>query len=556
MPDIYPHLDTIPQRYLVPPELQPQFLELPGTVIPGCVNAGYEMVDRQVERGLGDHPALIHHEAGVVYTYRDLQKLTNQFANALRGLGLRAGDRVAYRSANRPEAVVAILGTWKAGGVLVPTPPQARAKELQFYLSDTEARFFIVYNRPGYIEDAPEGMAGTAVEQVVAFPDATGTPYHAWSDLLARAGSEFDCSRTPADSLLLIWHTGGTTGTPKACYHTHKRYLLGGYSCGRATRTGPGERRLIAAPIGHAMALLYHTSFSLLHGASVVQVEHYQRPDVILDAIEKHKVHTFTAVAASWAHMLDVHLSAPGARDLSSLRRGYAIYLSAASAKVYEGWKSLGIELMNNLGTTAFANWILVPPLDEPFPPTTLGKPSPGYDVQVVELDGQNMVPCPDQQMGRLVARGPTGLTYWNRPGLQERDVVNGWNVIDDLGLRHESGNIMYLGRSDFLINTAGYKVAPVEVEEVLRSHPAVREVAVLGVEDPVRLEIVMAYVTPNPGYEGSEALKQELREHCKAAISPYKAPRRIEFIEGLPRDPVGKVQVRTLQDWARTART
>jgi 2-aminobenzoate-CoA ligase len=227
------------------------------------------------------------------------------------------------------------------------------------------------------------------------------------------------------------------------------------------------------------------------------------------------------------------------------------MWQSASSTEVYDGWNERGTELLNNFGSTAFATWVLVPRVGESFAPASLGRPSPGYVVQAVEPDRPDVFAVQEGKPGRMAVKGPTGLTYWRRPEYQKRDVVAGWNLIDDLIRFDETGNAAYLGRTDFIISTAGYKVAPVEVEEVLARHPAVREVAVIGAPDPTRQEVVAAFVAVKPGYVGDDTLRLDLQELVKRELSPYKYPRRVEFIDALPRDPVGKVQPRALKDLA-----
>jgi 2-aminobenzoate-CoA ligase len=222
---------------------------------------------------------------------------------------------------------------------------------------------------------------------------------------------------------------------------------------------------------------------------------------------------------------------------------------------VYDGWLARGVELLNNFGSTAFATWVLVPRDRESVPRASLGRAAPGYEVRAVELDGRGEArPVPAGTTGRMAVKGPTGLTYWNRPDLQGRDVVDGWTYSDDLIAFDDDGNAAYLGRTDYLISTAGYKVPPGEVEEVLAAHPAVAEVAVVAAPDPVRQEIVMAFVAIEPGIDANDELRRELQDLVKRELAPYKYPRRIEFIDSLPRDHVGKVRHSVVKDWAERA--
>lgn len=348
----------------------------------------------------------------------------------------------------------------------------------------------------------------------------------------------------------MIWHTGGTTGKPKACYHTHRRYILGGLATASALGLKPGDRFSAAAPVGHALGFLVHTSFSVLSGVTAVFIEDFRQPLVVLGAIQEQRVDTFVAVAATWARLLEVAEQSP-AVDLSCLRRSYALWQSASTADLAQRWARHGVRLRNNFGSTSFAAWVIVAREDDGCVPSSLGRPSPGYMIGLVDPDsGQVEVPS-GAAIGQLAVKGPTGLTYWNRPELQAQEVVNGWTIVDDLIEFGDDGFIAHRGRTDFLISTAGYKVAPVEVEEALGTHPAVREVGVIGAPDPERGEIVAAFVALRQGHVADDGLRRELQAHVRERLSPYKYPRRVEFIDALPRDHVGKVLPGVLKAWA-----
>jgi 2-aminobenzoate-CoA ligase len=545
MKDRYPPYPSIDPGWLVPPEDQPEYLELPGHQLGGDANTASAILGAAPPAA----PAIIRHETGETLTYRDLAVRSARIANVLAGAGVQPGDRVAFRSTNRPEAVLTALAAWRLGAVVVPTPPQARAAELRFFLEDTEPRVLVTLGRPDLVEDVRPALAGSSVEHVFTFGDEVAGEFEDLDAVSSRASAEYAGAPVEADSLAIVWHTGGTTGKPKGCYHTQRRFLLGGYAFAGATGVGPGQRWAAGAPIGHALGFIYHTIFTLLHGATIVTIEDFARPQTVLKAIAQHEVYCFTAIAASWARMLETIAAEPRLGQLPTLQRAYAMWQSASSTEVYDAWKARGIELLNNFGSTAFATWVLVPRAGEPFPPASLGRPSPGYRIQAVEPELLKVVPVAAGEPGRMAVQGPTGLTYWRRAELQRRDVVDGWNLVDDLIRFDQDGNATYLGRTDFIISTAGYKVAPVEVEEVLARHPAVREVAVVGAPDPIRQEVVAAFVALKPGFAESEALRKELQDLVKRELSPYKYPRRLQFIQALPRDSVGKVLPRMLKD-------
>jgi 2-aminobenzoate-CoA ligase len=552
MKDVYPSDTTLPAEYLARPEDQPDYTDWPPSPVEGEANVGDYLSDRQVRAGNGDVVAAIHAETGESYTFRQLAQESDRLARGLLALGVKRGDRIAYRAPNVPDFLVVMIGALKAGAVVVPTPASARADELRFLLRDTGARFVFAHPRTT-LEVVEAAVQGTPCEEMFAFgAGAETTGCRSWRELMTGEGA-FARSPTTPNAVAILWHTGGTTGQPKACYHTHKRYIAAGLSLGEATGATVGQRWAATAPIGHALGLIHHTNYSMMHGATVVLIENYAKAEVVLDAVERWRITTLTGLAVTWAKMLQA-LEQNGNTDVSSLQRCYAMWQSASSSQVYDSWKARGIELLNNFGSTAFATWVLIPPLGEPSPRASLGCAAPGYEVAAVEVVGRTVRRLPPGTIGQMAVRGPSGLTYWNRPGLQQRDVVDGWTLSDDLIQFDAAGHAAYLGRTDYMISTAGHKVAPVEVEEVLSRHSSVREVAVVGAPCPIRQEIVAAYVVVREGLEKTEGLKDELVNFAKPILSSFKLPRRIEFIDALPRDSVGKVQTRTIKQWAAAA--
>jgi 2-aminobenzoate-CoA ligase len=546
MKDVYPPFPTIPARSLVPAEMQPDYADVPEADATAALAEA--LAGRHVDAGHGDAVAIIHHDTGVRSSFAELAKAGARLGNALRSSGVRPGDRVAVRSTNRPEAIHAVLAAWHVGAVVVPTPLQARASELRFFFEDTGAETVIADMRDGRASEIAEAVRGTSVERIVGF-GSEDHPFDDWSELVSGASERFEGPTPDPDGLALIWHTGGTTGTPKACYHTRRRFLLGGHAVGAATGVRRGERWAAAAPVGHALGFIYHTIYTLLHGATIVMIERFNRAEDLLTAIAAHDVDTFTAVVATWAR-LKATIEASGTdRSLASIKRAYGMWQSSSSSEIGDWLQQRGIELLNNFGSTSFATWVLVPRPGEACRRGSLGRPAPGYDVIAIDPDAAGVVEVPTGAIGRMAVRGPTGLTYWNRLDQQHRDVVDGWTLVDDLIRFGDDGNAEYLGRIDYLISTAGYKVAPVEVERTLCAHPLVREVAVLGAPDPIRQEVVAAFVVLETGVIGDDALRLELQSAVKAQLSPYKYPRRIEFLSALPRDGVGKVQMKILRE-------
>ena len=538
MKDIYPQLGTLPPEWLTAPEDQPEYLDVPGIRLDEGTDLGSMLCDVPARAGLGGATAIVHHESGQTLTFSELAAVSDRAAAAFAGLGIRPGDRVALRGGNSPELIIAAIATWKIGAVVTLIPPLARAAEVEFFLADTQPRLLVLTQ--------PESDEISAVFAQVA---GLGVVRAAdWDALLAGAGPR---PAVPADldRVAIVWHTGGTTGRPKGCYHTQRRFLLGGLSLGMATGAAAGQRWAAAAPMGHALGFIHSTNFTLLNGVTLVVVSGFAKPAVMLEALTRHEVTQFTAIAATWAGLLAA-LDAGQAPEPAALTRGYAMWQSSSASEVAAGWRRRGIELLNNFGSTAFATWVLVPPADRPVPQASLGQPAPGYEVLAVDPDlDQGPRPMPAGEPGRMAVRGPTGLTYWRLPGKQGTDVRFGWSLQDDLIRFGDDGLANYLGRTDFMISTAGHKIAPVEVETVLGHHPAVREAVVFGLPDRTRRETVAAFVVLNPGFGASDKLRRELQDFVKSRLAPHKYPRRLDFIDAIPRDSVGKVQPRILKE-------
>jgi len=545
MKDIYPRLDTLPSEWLTAPEDQPDYVGIPGVSLDEGTDLGSMLCDVPVRNGLGGTVAIVHHETGRSLTFGELAAVTDRAAAGFAALGIRPGDRVALRGGNCPELVIAAIATWKIGAVVTLIPPLARAAEVEFFLADTQPRLLVLMQPEGDEVGAVLGQVpGLSIVSVGhSRPGAL-----AWDAVLAAAGPR-PGGPADLDRVAIVWHTGGTTGRPKGCYHTQRRFILGGLSLGMAAGAAPGQRWAAAAPMGHALGFIHSTNFTLLNGVTLVVVSDFTKPAVMLEALARHEVTQLTAIAASWAGLLEA-LEAGQAPEPAALVRGFAMWQSSSASEVASGWRRRGIELLNNFGSTAFATWVLVPPLDRPVPQASLGRPAPGYEVLAIDPDlSQGLRSVAAGEPGRMAVRGPTGLTYWRLPAKQHADVQFGRSLQDDL-IRFDDGGLAdYLGRTDFMISTAGHKIAPVEVETVLSSHPAVREAVVFGLPDATRRESVAAFVVLNQGFTPGGELRQELQDYVKARLAPYKYPRRLDFIDAIPRDSVGKVQPRILKE-------
>jgi 2-aminobenzoate-CoA ligase len=500
-------------------------------------NAADELLDRTVARLGADRPAIHEPDRGLTWTYAQLQGAVNRLGNGLRRLGVAPGDRVLLRLPDIGEMAVAQLAVWKIGAVAVPTSVLERARELRFLLDDTEAALAIMH--ADHASDLLAAAAdGSHLRAIVAVPGAgggsAGPDAVDWTALLDESAE----SLAPHPTLPLdasgIYYTGGTTGQPKGCMHTHASEVFFADLTARVRAAGADDVFLTHAPIGHAFGNGEKINFPLRLGASAVYAQR-PSPRRMLELAEP-----------------DPRAAFPGLALRSVLSSGEIL-----DRPTQERWeRALGVPLRNTVGMTPIRHIFIESAAGgrKVAPGLSVGVPLPGYEARLV--DAVSGEPAAPGEPGRLALRGPSGITYWtNRhPFIREhaaRDVRDGWSLLDDAYTRDEDGWLWFRARLDDMIVTGGRQVAAPEVEAVLREHPAVAEVAVVGAPDDVRGQVVEAFVVLREGHEPGPGTVQDLQRFAKREMAGYKYPRRVEFIAELPRDAVGKVQRRALRERA-----
>jgi 2-aminobenzoate-CoA ligase len=275
-------------------------------------------------------------------------------------------------------------------------------------------------------------------------------------------------------------------------------------------------------------------AFPLRFRAATVLIEQ-PSPDTLLAAIQKyHATCLFTAPTMYRALACQVR-----GYDLTSLCQSVSAGEPLPKATYYSWYEATGLRLIDGIGATELIH-IFISARGDAIRPGATGKPLPGYEAVVLDEDG---VPLPRGHAGRLAVRGPTGCRYLADAERQRQYVIDGWNVTGDRYLVDDDGYFWFQARTDDMIVSSGYNIAGPEVESALIAHPAVMEVAVIGIPDEARGQLVKAYVVLCPGFAAEPALARELQEFVKAAVAPYKYPRLIEFVPGLPKTPTGKVK-------------
>lgn len=531
MPGATAHIDSFTRDNLPPMESQPDFL-LEGFDYPEFLNVGVELTDKMVEKGFGDHTALIGN--GRRRTYKELTDWTNRLAHALaEDFDVKPGDRVLIRSANNPAMVAAWLAATKAGAVVVNTMPMLRAGELSQIVDKARVKLALCDTR---LMDEIVACAKTSdwLEKVIGFD---GTANHdAELDRLALTKSVgFRAVETGRDDVALLGFTSGTTGSPKATMHFHRDLLIiaDGYAK-EVLGVTPEDVFVGSPPLAFTFGLGGLAIFPLRFGAAATLLEQATPPNMI-EIIETYKATVcFTAPTAYRAMLAAMEAGA----DLSSLRAAVSAG-ETLPAPVYEDWMAkTGKPMLDGIGATEMLHIFISNRFDDHKPACT-GKPVTGYEAKIVDED---MNELPHGEIGRLAVRGPTGCRYLDDER-QANYVKNGWNITGDSFRRDEEGYFHFAARNDDMIISSGYNIAGPEVEAALLAHPDVSECAVIGAPDEERGSIVEAHVVLVEGADASDETIRLLQNHVKETIAPYKYPRRVVFADALPKTETGKIQ-------------
>ena len=441
-------------------------------------------------------------------TRGDLSRRTKAAAGRLYGAGLRKGDRIILSAAASANLVVAHVAALRLGLIVVPVNGAYQRAELAHIVSDAEPRAAVVDN-PEWVG----WLAELAPEMTVVSPRL---------ELEDAAAPSLDQahSRDPA----LLGYTSGTTGVPKGAVLTHGNLLAGAESVRIAWRWTPDDRLVLALPLFHMHGLGVGLHGTLLTGASAVMLDGFS-PDSVLDAAEAHDANLFFGVPTMYTRLAQSDRVA----ELSRLRLCVAgsAPLSADLHRYLE--EVAGVQVLERYGMTETIMLVSNPYVGERRA-GTVGFPLPGVEMRL------------DRDSGEVLVRGPNVFAgYWRQPeATAEAFDEHGWFRTGDLGEYDEAGYLRLRGRAKELVITGGLNVYPREVEDAIRTHPAVDDVAISGTPDAEWGELVTAWVVPTPGMSPK---LEDLRFHLEGVCAPFKHPRLLHLIDELPRNALGKVQ-------------
>ena len=527
------HLDTFARDGLPPGELWPvmDYSGLPELGrYPDRLNCTEPLLDRWVREGEGDRTAIVF--PGGRWSYRELWERANRIAHVLvDDLGLVPGNRVLLRGPNSPMMAACWFGVLKAGGISVATMPLLRRRELAKIADKAQIR--LALTDAGLADELQAATGGSPLERIVSWGSEDAAD--SLDGMMRAKSTQFSAVQTAADDVAMIAFTSGTTGEPKGTMHFH-RDVLAACDCFVPHVLRPDRDDIFCGspPIAFTFGLGGLLLFPMRIGAATLLLEKASPPD-LLQGIRDHGATVCFTAPTAYRAMTEM----AGDYDLSRLRK----CISAGETlprPTFEAFReATGIRIIDGIGSTEMLH-IFVSSPEEEIRPGSTGKAVPGYRARVVDESGNEL---PPGEVGVLAVQGPTGCRYLDNPERQQQYVKNGWNLPGDAYMMDEDGYFWYQARADDMIISAGYNIAGPEVEAVLLDHPAVAECGVVGLPDPERGQVVSAFVVLREGQTGSESMVKELQNHVKREIAPYKYPRRVEFLNALPRTQTGKLQ-------------
>ncbi|MCX7961570.1 MAG: AMP-binding protein [Burkholderiales bacterium] len=524
------HVDTFVRDNLPPKDAWPEFLfDLPVLRYPERMNCAQVLLDDRVRAGEGARIALRAPDGEC--TYLQLAAQANRIARVLvEDMGLVPGNRVLLRGPNNPMMAACWLAVFKAGGVCVGTMPLLRARELTEIVNKAQITHALCDKR--LEEELKLAMPACPTLREVRYwyddaPDSL--------DALCRGKPEhFENVDTAADDPALIAFTSGTTGKPKGTIHFHRDVIA---MCDVFPRhclePTPEDIFIGTPPLAFTFGLGGLLAFPLRFGASVALVEKLT-PQTLIESIQRFRATTLFTAPTMYRQLAPLWRRAEIPSLAKCVSAGEA--LPDATRQLFK--EASGIEIVDGIGSTEMIH-IFISHRPERVRRGATGYALPGYVATVLDAEGR---PCKPGEIGRLAVKGPTGCRYL-ADERQKTYVQNGWNITGDAYAMDEDGYFFYQARTDDMIISAGYNIAGPEVEGALLTHPAVAECGVVGVPDEERGMVVKAFVVLKPGVPAGEATAKELQEHVKRTIAPYKYPRKVEFVEALPRTETGKLQ-------------
>ena len=524
--------------------------------IPNDFNFAYDVVDEYAKTE-PKREALVwcdDNDEDHIFTFKDLSLASQRTANFLVEQGIQKGDRVMLILRRRYEFWFFLLALHRIGAIAIPATNMLAAEDLEYRFNAAEIKMVVTYDDPALQKEVDKAKSKCeSVEKLVTVGQTARQNWISFYDDYELFPSTFERpvgdAATHNDDIMIVYFTSGTSSNPKMVAHTYT-YPLGHIVTAKYWQhVVDGGRHLTVAETGWAKALWGKIYGQWIAGSAVFTYDMTTFiPGKLLEKMAEYKVTTFCAPPTVYRYILQHGLSK---YDLSSLQycttAGEALNLDIYN-RFYE---QTGIRMQEGYGQTELTLTTGNFGFSEPHP-GSIGKPSPGYQMEIINAEGK---PCAAEEVGELIIKidqgKPFGMFggYYRDAERTEKVFEGGVYHTGDTAYCDKDGFFWFVGRTDDLIKSSGYRISPFEVEEVLHKHPAVLEVAVTGVEDKSRGQAVKATVVLQKGYEASKDLAKEIQLFAKNIAASYKSPRIIDFVTELPKTISGKIRRATIRD-------
>lgn len=487
-------------------------------------------------------------------SYAQLDAAASQVANGLAALGIGKGDKVVLSCPNLPYFPIIYYGILKLGAVVVPINVLLKAREVAYHLQDCDAKAFLCFEGTPELAMGKEGWEGFQEAETCAhFVMITADPgkpapiegCRTLGMLMKDRSPAFNIELTDANDTAVILYTSGTTGTPKGAELTHSNIAMNIQICQNLMKMDSRDTQLLVLPLFHTFGQTVQMNAVVAAGATMVLLARFD-PDDALAAMEKHKVTIFAGVPTMYIALLNL----PGAADrhnlkeiASHLRLGLAggAALPVEVIRLFE--EKFEVKILEGYGLSETSPVVTFSHLDFPSIAGSVGQPVVGVEVRIVDENGE---PQPAGESGEIVVRGHCVMKgYYKRPEATADAIRSGWFHTGDIGKTDEHGNFYIVDRLKDMIIRGGFNVYPRELEEVLMSHPAIAQVAVIGMPHALHGEEIKAVAVLRPGMQ---ATPEELLAWGKEKMAAYKYPRIVEIVPALPMTATGKILKRALK--------
>lgn len=528
----------------------------PWKPIPAEFNLGVALTKGQVARGLGAKPALLSENAAGQcrsFTYAQLDALSNRLASWLHRLGVQRGDRVFLRLPNLPEFYIAALAVAKVGGVFIPSSTQFRETEVRYRLQDSQAVVAITTLRLLDVIETVRTDCPSLREVIAIDEDGGQVPGHtrAFQRLIEDGSETFQPVATRNDDLAFLAYTSGTTGDPKGVVHL-QRYPLAYESLVHFWHDyRPNDIVACPAELGWLLPVASTFLYALVHGLTVVLYDAQGgrfEPERWFALFGKYRITNFTGTPTVY-RMLMAEAKAAKHHDLSSWRHGVSAGEPLPADTFDAIRRSFGVTVLDGIGMSECMVYSFNRK-NTPIRPGSCGQAGPGTTIAVLDDDLQ---PVAEGDEGVLCVRRDShpGMMkeYWRKPERTAEIFRGPWYYSGDVVSRDADGYFWFKGRNDDVIKASGYRISPFEVESCLVCHPAVLEAAVVESPDAMRGMVVKAFLVLRAGSTPGPELLSDIQQFAKKEMAGYKYPRKIEFVESLPKTTSGKIKRKELRE-------